>query len=380
MDQKCFMLLSRHTDEELTDFLQRKAESGWMLKGNRGNIFTFRREPYHGQRVCAVTFFSQVPDIPTIKQVRQYLPLVRKRGWDSICIGQPENIFDSRRHVFLKAGDPEVPLPGWDKEEMAKAAKRGRKTALRCLATGLIFVAFLLFVLTNDLLMVVTSTPYLLFGSVFVLLLAAALVLAAVAIVVGRRKKKGLPVGPRSYRWLDWASLCSSVMLLSLLLLLLADSLAGQRGSVGQRTTIGGDEVVLYSDQLPVTLEQLGGDTSGAYRTSRFLEGISPLAEYFYGFDESLGTTASDEVSFIRYTVFTSPVEWVREWVMFQGMEKLAVCRPDLAEEWQVDTVYSTDDQLSFAVMEGEQVLIFRSGFPLEEEALRLLLERLLVP
>ena len=378
MDRKCFMLLSRHTDEELTDVLQRKAESGWMLKGNKGNTFTFKREPYHGQRVCAVTFFSQVPDIPTIKQVRQYLPVVRKKGWDSICIGQPENIFDSRRHVFLKTSDPDALVPAGDPEEMAKAAKRGRKTALRCLATGLMFLAFLLFVLTNDLMMVVTSTSYMVCGGIFALLLAVSLVLAAVAIVVTWRKKKGLATGPQSYRWLDRASFWSMAMLLSLLLILLADTFAGEGGSVGQRVRIGNDEVLLYSDTLPMTLEQLGGDTSGAYRTSRYLEGGSPVAEYYYGFDESLGTSASDAVSFISYTVFTSSHGWIRDWVMAQEMERQAVAQPQLAEDWKADMVYTTEDQLSRAVMKGEQVLIFRSGFPLGEEQWTLVLNTLL--
>ena len=41
-----FILLTRHTDEELTHFLQREAENGWWLIKNNGNRFTFVEKKY----------------------------------------------------------------------------------------------------------------------------------------------------------------------------------------------------------------------------------------------------------------------------------------------------------------------------------------------
>ena len=378
MDRKCFMLLTRHTDAELTDFLQRKAEEGWMLKGNKGNIFTFKRQPYNGRRVCAVSFFSQTPDIPTIKQVRQYLPVVRRTGWDTICIGQPEDIFDSKRHVFLKEEILGAPLPTPDEREMAKAAKRGRKTALRCLATALLIVAFLLFYLTHDFLRLVTSLPHMVSGAAFALLLGTALVLAVKAIAVTQRQKRGKTGSPRDYRWLDRATLWSTVMLAGLLALLLVDSIFAPKGSMGQRVRIGGEEVVLYSDALPLTLEQVGGDVSGPYRISRFLEGGSPLASYYYGFDESLATANTEIVSYISYTVFTSPVAWIREWVAAQQIPLDAREDPETADSWGVETAYVGGNGLSLVLLQGERVVVFQSGFPLAGDVKKAAAETLL--
>lgn len=46
-----FILLTRHTDQELTHFLQKEAEKGWWLEKNNGNRFTFVEKNCEGKKI-----------------------------------------------------------------------------------------------------------------------------------------------------------------------------------------------------------------------------------------------------------------------------------------------------------------------------------------
>ena len=75
-----FILLTRHTDQELTHFLQKEAEKGWWLEKNSGNRFTFVEKNCEGKKICAYTFFSRGPESSTEVQLGRELPYLRKKA------------------------------------------------------------------------------------------------------------------------------------------------------------------------------------------------------------------------------------------------------------------------------------------------------------
>ena len=124
-----FLLLGQHTDEEITDFLQREAEAGWWLEENNGNEFVFIKKSYKGGRICSYVVSS--PNLGGSAENAFYdlLPELRKAGWDLICLGKMENIADTRRHAFLYekgvfSADP-VPIPRAEARCKEEALKRG---------------------------------------------------------------------------------------------------------------------------------------------------------------------------------------------------------------------------------------------------------------
>ena len=133
-----FILLTRHTDQELTHFLQKEAEKGWWLEKNSGNRFTFVEKNCEGKKICAYTFFSRGPESSTEVQLGRELPYLRKKGWDQICVSKVENIFDSRRHAFLYMEKPTSFFPITEEDEIRKAEKRGWRKALSNLLLSLI--------------------------------------------------------------------------------------------------------------------------------------------------------------------------------------------------------------------------------------------------
>jgi hypothetical protein len=145
--KKEFLLLGQHADDEITDFLQRKAEAGWWLLENNGNEFVFVKRPYEGRRICSYVVSSSNLWSSAEDAFYDLLPGLRKAGWDLICLGKMENIADTRRHAFLceRVASPADPIP------IPKAEARCREEALkRCLfksASNLLFCVLYLVVL-----------------------------------------------------------------------------------------------------------------------------------------------------------------------------------------------------------------------------------------
>ena len=146
-----FILLTRHTDEELTHFLQREAENGWWLIKNNGNRFTFIEKKYEGKRICAYTFFSRGPESSTEVQLGRELPYLRKKGWDQIGVSRAENIVDSRRHAFLYEEKPTSFFPVTEEDEIKKAEKRSiRKAISNLILNALYFAAAIILLFFGD--------------------------------------------------------------------------------------------------------------------------------------------------------------------------------------------------------------------------------------
>ncbi len=376
-----FLLLTRHSDEEITDYLQRNAEDGWWLCRVKGNRFVFERKPYAGKRICAYTFLSRDPDSPTEVQLRHELPLLRKQGWDMICIGGPENIADTKRHVFLYEENPKmqseaesgmasqaVPIPKADSSVSTKSRGRGFRKALSNMVLCLLYVSCLAFVLGNDLLRVISNNLYLAFACLLALALAGCLVLSVLAFVsrckVLAKKDDSGEISNKGYRFLDHAARATAAMLVFMVAFLVFDSIWGNNSSVGTRTQIGNEKVVLYSDEVPVTLEVLGSDTTGTYRSTRHVSSSGSLASYDYCFDQSLGNE-SGELSFISYTCFDVPNALLRRIVTHQIMSYDGRIDGAMAHEFEVDMVFISRSGKQAIVSKGTKTIAIRSGFDL---------------
>lgn len=380
-----FLLLTRHSDEEITDYLQRNAEDGWWLRRAKGNRFVFERRPYAGKRICAYTFLSRDPDSPTEVQLRHELPILRKQGWDTICIGGPENIADTKRHAFLYEEHPCsqhgnvtcgttthasqcTQIPKADPYVSSKSRGRGFRKALSNLVLCLLYVSCLAFVLGNDLLRVISNNLYLAFTCLLALALAGCLVLSVLAFVsrckVIAKKDDSGEIANNGYRFLDHAARATAAMLVFMVAFLVFDSIWGNTSSVGTRTQIGNEKVVLYNDQVPVTLEDLGADTTGAYRSTRHVSSSGALATYDYCYDQNLGNE-SGTLSFVSYTAFDVPSAFLRSIVTHQSMSYDGRIDSTMAQKLDVDMVFVSRSGKQALVTKGTKTIAIRSGFDL---------------
>ena len=367
-----FILLTRHTDQELTHFLQKEAEKGWWLEKNSGNRFTFVEKNCEGKKICAYTFFSRGPESSTEVQLGRELPYLRKKGWDQICVSKVENIFDSRRHAFLYMEKPTSFFPITEEDEIRKAEKRGWRKALSNLILSLIYLLGALALLLFEKVRLLTSLPYLAVYTVFLLLLLLSIWLSIKSFLwaLRRRRNKDEETEKGSYRALDYSTLSLSLMLFFLLTVLLVSSIWGKSGSVGERVNINGESIILYSDNLPLSLEDTFGETKGAYRTKKLEERDSFLASYIHAYDQSFGGD-EEGLEYISYSLFTSKFPFVRKICEKEIFSASSISDPALAEKIEVERVEKSSSSNIYLIKDGFSVLCIESSREMEEEDLK---------
>ncbi len=365
-----FYQVTRHSDEEITAFLQTKAEQGLSLKKVSGNNFLFEKKPYDGRQVCALTLYAHGHDTSTELQVREELVFLRKQGWDSVCVGKQETLNDSRRHVYLIEEIKGSEIPKADNRSETRALIRGKFKTISNLLMTLLFVSVAVFMLRGSLINIVSSNAYIVFTCFMLLFLAFLTVLCTGAFLQKFFKlfKKEL---------LDVSTLLVFVFLILFAAFLFFDDLLTDKG-VSERIKIGASSYRLYSDEIPVSLEDLGADTSGSYRTSRKTESSSFLASYLYCFDESFGIlegesvydeSTSEDVSFVRYQLFVSENEALRNIVVNQLLKGTAKYSKSLCNASECDYAFETSD--SFLLGKGNAVIFVKCGFELTEAGLK---------
>ena len=150
-----FILLKCHDDRELTNYLQRNAEAGWWLSCVKGNRFFFIRRPYEGRRIISYTFSSKEPETATEIQLSRYLPELRRRGWDTVCLGGPENLVDNRRHAFLYEEKRGAEIPECLDIENSYANRLKSRKVISNLLLCILLEIFLIAALNFDLMRIV---------------------------------------------------------------------------------------------------------------------------------------------------------------------------------------------------------------------------------
>lgn len=222
--------------------------------------------------------------------------------------------------------------------------------------------------LGNDLLRVISNNLYLAFTCLLALALAGCLVLSVLAFVsrckVIAKKDDSGEIANKGYRFLDHAACATAAMLVFMVAFLVFDSIWGNISSVGTRTQIGNEKVILYNDQVPVTLEDLGADTTGAYRSTRHVSSSGALATYDYCYDQNLGNE-SGTLSFVSYTAFDVPCAFLRRIVTHQSMSYDGRIDSTMAQGLDVDMVFVSRSGKQALVTKGTKTIAIRSGFDL---------------
>lgn len=369
-----FFQVTRHTDSEITSFLNQKAKEGLFLKNVRGNRFVFEEREYDQTRLCSYTFYAKGHELSTEMQTREELVYLRSKGWDCICIGGPENIKDSRRHLYLYEeikGSDTFPL---DPRSEKRAELRGKFKAISNVILCLVYAFALYFLFSTSLVKVVTNTLYFICTVLFSLSCGICLVLSITSLI-----KAFLPFKKKEYSSLiDVSTLMTFIMLVVFAIFLFLDSLYGNNKSVTERIKVGSSTYKLYKDEIPVDLSSLYADTSGSYRTTKKEESSSFLGSYQYCFDESFGVSEGEtvydasyqkKVSFISYTIFKSDSKFLRKEVSSQLINSAALNDEKLAIKLGVDSVGIIDDR-HFIITKNNAFVVIRSGFDITSDNL----------
>lgn len=351
---KKFYQVTKHTDNEITLFLQKNREEGLALKKVTGNTFIFEKKPYDGRKVCALTLYRKGHDVSTELQVREELVYLRSKGWDTLAIGKPETLSDSRRHVYLIEEIVGSEIPKQDEKNEKKAERRGRRKALSNLVLSILLLFVTYFLFSHSIVKVVSSNFYIFSAVILTLFLLFSFILNLLSFF-----ERVLMLTKKSY--LDISTRVTFFFLLALFSFLLIDSFLGEAKS-SERVKIGSSTYKLYSDDIPLSLEDLGGNTKGKYRTTIKRENKSFLAEYNTYFDESFGLEEGEtiydnarveDISYVSYSIFSSPYNWLRK----------------RAEK----ELYSQDSKANNETIlnKGDSFIVVKSGFPLKEDAIK---------
>ena len=362
---KKFFQITRHTDSELTAFLEKNRKEGNYLVKVVGNYFHFdKRNDYHP--VCALSLYAHGREVSTELQVREELVFLREKGWDCICVGRPETMDDRRRHVYLRAevDAPETLIP--DEKSEKKAERRGKRKALSNLILCLFYFTAFFLLISHSMAKVTSSNSYIFSFALLFIFLAVCTVCSVGAFIEKffRRMKKPL---------LDFSTRLVFWFLVAFAAFLLLDSFFSEKKS-SQSVKIGTSSYKLYSDEIPLTLEDLGGSTAGSYRTTTASESSSVLASYSSYFDESFGLEEGEsvydeakmnEVAFVSYSVFTTQSDKLRSIVedeIYPYSDRTEVSVPGADEAFLSGS--------SYLIRKNNSIMAVKSGYPLTEAAL----------
>ncbi len=365
-------LIKYHTDAEITAFLQKMAEQGHALSKVVGNNFFFEERPYAGARVCALTLYRTGNEFSTELQVREELTRIRKQGWDCLVVGKQETLKDSCRHVYLIEEIRGSSIPVAEDRSEKRAQLRGKFKSFSNLLLCALYTGALVFLLSTSLIKVVTDNAYIVLTVLFTLLMAMCCFLCIAAFVncffIGKKN-----------RLIDISTNVLLYVLILFATFLFLDSFAQDRGH-SERLKIGTSVYHLYSDDVPVSLENLGADTSNIYRTTRYLASESFAAKQVYCFDESFGikegqtvydNSSVSDVLFVSYTFFNSPYAFLRNAVASQIIPSGSVRRTELEKCLGLQQVFSSPSG-TYCLCNGDRVLMIKSGFFISEENLKL--------
>lgn len=360
-----FFQITRHTDSELTAFLEKNRKEGRALVKVAGNSFYF--ENRNDERpVCSLSLYAHGRDVSTELQVREELVFLREKGWDCICVGRAETMDDRRRHVYLRAEveNPEILIP--DEESEKKAAGRGKRKAVsNLLLCTLYFTAFFLLI-THSLAKVFSSDSYIFSFLLLFVFLAVCTVYSTGAFIEKFFKRIKKPLLDLSTRLVFW-------FLVAFALFLLLDSFLSEKRS-SESIKVGSSTYKLYSDEIPLSLEELGGRTDGSYRTTTASSSSSFLASYSSYFDESFGVKEGEsvydrseeyEVAYISYAVFTTSWDSLRRAVEEEIYPYDKNVSLNIAG---ADEAFLS--QSAYLIRKGDSIMVVKSGYTLSTDAL----------
>ncbi len=348
---KRFILLLNHDDRSLSAYLQHCLAKGEQFVKASSNIFTFRKCAPSDDRIAVVTYVNEDPDLKMKFQMEDYSALMKKRGWKVLHIGSPEDIFDSKRHVFLQTGMTDIPEPLIDPSLGEKANRRETKSLIRCLTMLLLLAGFAIFFLGHD------PDIFLSSNHIFFPCLAAALfwLISLVFCVLGGitiLRKAQCDDGFKHYLSVDSAVLFCLLAVFGLVAALALD--LNCFPDTGRTIVSGEQRITVYLDDVPLRLEDLSLPVEGVYRSSRLTERNGLIMSGLYASDQSFsGSDIDGDASMIFYFVYKSDWEPGLRWVSKQkGMERFPLSE-ELKDAWRSEEVRSDGHHILFARYPG---------------------------
>ena len=355
---KRFILLLNHDDISLSAYLQHCADRGEEFVKASGNVFTFRKKEPAGKRIAAVTYFNDDPDLKMKFQIEDYTALMKKRGWKTICSGAPEDIFDSKRHVFLETDQPDIEFPNTNPKLAEKARKREVRSCIRVIAMLLLLLGFALFFLRHDPDVILSSVHILLpcAASLIFWVISAAFCATAVSVLI---RKKQCADGFRNYLAVDKAVFFCILSVVCLLSSFLIDLYRYPDRS--SPIVWGEKRITVYRDEVPLTLEDLGIAPAGTFRSSRKTERTGFLMRSLTCSDQSFSDPDSlKDTDMISYSLYESGWKTGLDWVFaLKGFGRYPAA-DELKEAWRSEEV-RTDGHHKVIARYPEAILVFTS-------------------
>ena len=372
---KKFILLLNHDDISLSAYLQHCLERGEQFVTASGNIFTFKKKEPGERRIAAVTYFNDDPDLKMKFQIEDYSALMKKRGWKTVCAGGPEDIFDSKRHVFLETDRPDIDFPNTNPDLADKAKKREVRSCIRCIAMLLLLLGFAIFFLHHDPDVILSSSHILWFcGAAFIFWLVSA-VFSVISVITLARKAQCAD-GFRNYLAVDRAVFFCILACVCLFASFLTDMIRYPDRS--HAVVFGNQRVTVYRDEVPLKLEDLGIDPRGTFRSSRSTERNSRLMRSLTCSDQSFSDTESvKDLSMISYTLLQSDWEAGLSWTARRKGSERYPLADELKEAWHSSEVRTDGHHRLIARYPGA-VLFFTTINELDEIDPDKVLEKLL--
>lgn len=354
-----FILLLNHDDASLSAYLEHCLRKGEQFLKASGNIFTFKKTEPSNDRIRVVTYVNEDPDLKMKFQMEDYSALMKKRGWKVLNIGKPEDIFDSKRHVFLQTGQADAQEPVIDPEIGKKANKREKRSLLRCLAMLLLLLGFAIFFLGHDPDIFLSSNHILfpcLAAFIFWCLSVVYCVRGAVVVKNNAQCKNGF----RNYLLVDKAVLNCMISIGALLAALVMDLFLFP--DTGTIIVKGEKRVKVYEDVLPLTMNDLGIPAAGTYHSSRLTERKGLLMQSLYGSEQSFSSPDNTEnLSLLSFSVYRSSRNACLDWVeSVKGYGSLPG-NEALRQHWDAGVVH-TDGHHRLSVRYPGVLLVFSTS------------------
>lgn len=371
---KRFILLLNHDDTSLSAYLEHCLKQGEEFVKASGNIFKFKKSLPSDDRIRVVTYVSEDPDLKMKFQMEDYAALMKKRGWKVLHIGSPEDIFDSKRHIFLRTDQKEAQDPVIDPELGKKANKKETRSLIRCLSMLLLLLGFAVFFLGHD--------PDIFFSSnhIFFPCLAAMIfwVISFAFCILGFISIKNRSQNDNDFK--NYLHVDNSVLFCMISIALIFASLMFDLIYYPDngRIIVNGDQrIKVYQDALPITMDELEMPVTGVYRSSRITERKGALMQSLYASEESFSDPdRTDNLSFLSYSVYRSEWEKGLDWVgSRKGFAKLPYDE-ELARKWHSEEIH-TDGRHRLAVRYPDALLVISTSGDIEKIDPKIFTEKL---
>ena len=371
-----FILLLNHDDLSLSAYLRHCLEKGEQFVKTSSNIFTFSKTAPSEDRIAVVTYVNEDPDLKMKFQMEDYSQLMKKRGWKVLHIGAPEDIFDSRRHVFLQTSQADIPYPAVSPEMAKKAQKHEKRSLLRCITMLLLLLGFGIFFLSHDP-DIFLSSDHILFSCFAGIVFWAISVIYCIRGAVTVSKKAQCKDGFKNFLVVDKAVLFCMLTVFALLAALFCDIMKFPNNS---HTIVSGEKrVTVYQDELPLTMRDLDIPVKGKYHSSRLTERIGLMMQSLYGFEQSFSDPeGTADLSLISYAVYKSNWKPGLDWVdARKGLQGLPTDE-DLARLWSSDDI-NTDGHHRISLRYPGTLLVISTSGELAEINPEIILEKLFI-